>query len=80
MQKPAAEPITYIMKEVPPSIVLKDLGAQPVYRANPEKKIASIMINVAWGNEYLPSILKNAGRRERAMHFLFFGRKLVKPK
>jgi probable sporulation protein (polysaccharide deacetylase family) len=50
--------IQYFYKEVPVKIHLEDLKVNPIYRGNPEKPIVSLMINVAWGNEYIPQILQ----------------------
>ncbi|UFJ42177.1 polysaccharide deacetylase family protein [Brevibacillus humidisoli] len=33
------------------------MGAQPIYRGNPQKPAVSFMVNVAWGNEYLTAML-----------------------
>lgn len=46
-----------VFKEVEPEVSLKQLGAHPVYRGNPNKPAISFMVNVAWGNEYLDSML-----------------------
>jgi peptidoglycan-N-acetylglucosamine deacetylase len=47
-----------VYKETPPSVQLEQLETAPVYRGNPDKPMVSFMINVAWGNEYLPKILQ----------------------
>ncbi|TCP30285.1 putative sporulation protein (polysaccharide deacetylase family) [Scopulibacillus darangshiensis] len=47
-----------VYSEVPPNIHLNDLRPAPIYRGNPEKPMVSLLINVAWGNEYIPQILK----------------------
>lgn len=47
-----------IYKEISPSVHLEDLPAEPIYRGNPEKPMMALLINVAWGNEYIPTILK----------------------
>jgi probable sporulation protein (polysaccharide deacetylase family) len=62
--------IHYVMKETSPSIQLDDLGPYPIYKGNPKKPMVSIMINVAWGNEYLPSILESL--RKENVHATFF--------
>lgn len=46
-----------VYREVPPRVQLEDLGAHPIYKGNPRKPMAALMINVAWGNEYLPVML-----------------------
>lgn len=62
--------INYVMKEVPPAIQLEDLGPNPVYKGNPKKPMVSLMINVAWGNEFLPSMLETL--RKENVHATFF--------
>ncbi|MBW7473247.1 polysaccharide deacetylase family protein [Paenibacillus oenotherae] len=49
--------IRYIYKEIPPRVQLSDLGVHPIYRGNPDKPMVALMINVAWGNEYLEPML-----------------------
>ncbi|WP_027414652.1 polysaccharide deacetylase family protein [Aneurinibacillus terranovensis] len=51
------DPRLIVYKEVPPQVQLDQLKTAPIYRGNPNKPMVSLMINVAWGNEYLPSIL-----------------------
>lgn len=46
-----------IYKEIPPKKHLSQLEAAPIYRAHPDKPVVSFLINVAWGNEYIPSML-----------------------
>lgn len=68
---PPANTIQYVFKEVEPKIKLNDLGPYPIYRGNPNKKMISLMINVAWGNEYIDSILKTLNRENvKATFFL----------
>jgi peptidoglycan-N-acetylglucosamine deacetylase len=47
-----------VFEEVKPKVNLADLKPAPIYRGNPQKPMISFMVNVAWGNEYLPEILK----------------------
>lgn len=46
-----------IYEEVAPRIHLDDLDPEPIYKGNPKKPMATFLINVAWGNEYIPTIL-----------------------
>lgn len=50
--------IPWVYKEIKPGKTLDDLGAVPIYRGNKAKKSASLMINVAWGTEYLDDMLR----------------------
>ncbi len=49
--------IIWVYREVEPAIQLENLGAVPIYRGNPAKPAAAIMVNVAWGTEHLPAYL-----------------------
>lgn len=51
-------PKKLVYKEVPPKVQLQDLPAAPVYRGHPDKKMVTFLVNVAWGNEYIPDMLK----------------------
>src|SRR5690606_25211050 len=43
-----------VFKQVKPAIHLEDLPPAPIYKGHPDKPMVSFIINVAWGNEYLP--------------------------
>ncbi|WP_209122339.1 polysaccharide deacetylase family protein [Alkalihalobacillus sp. BA299] len=47
-----------VFREVKPNVHLDDLPPTPIYKGNPEKPMVSLLVNVAWGNEYLPDMLK----------------------
>lgn len=70
--------IQYTYKEIKPKIHLEDLGVQPIYRGNPEKPMVSLMINVAWGNEYIPTILEILKKHHIRTTFFFDGSWLKK--
>jgi probable sporulation protein (polysaccharide deacetylase family) len=46
-----------VFKQLKPKVHLSDLPSAPIYRGHPDKTMVSFLINVAWGNEYLPSML-----------------------
>ncbi|WP_253944798.1 polysaccharide deacetylase family protein [Paenibacillus sp. NEAU-GSW1] len=74
----ALSPIQFVYKEVNPQVSLRDLGKFPIYRGNPEKKMISIMVNVAWGNEYIPSILNTLEKENVKATFFLDGSWLKK--
>ncbi|RKQ37528.1 polysaccharide deacetylase family protein [Oceanobacillus halophilus] len=47
-----------VYKQIPPDIKMEDLPAAPIYRGHPDKKMVAFLINVSWGTEYIPDILK----------------------
>src|SRR5699024_838336 len=60
-----------VFDEIEPEVSLKDLPASPIYRGHPEKEMVALMINVSWGTEYIPGILKTLKKENvRATFFL----------
>ncbi len=62
-----------VYKEIPPNIHLEDLESEPIYRGNPQKPMVAFLINVAWGNEYIPGILKALDEHQTKATFFFDG-------
>lgn len=63
--------IQIVADQIPPNISLDQLGPLPIYRGNPEKKQIALMINVAWGTEYIPEMLEQLDKHEvKATFFL----------
>jgi peptidoglycan-N-acetylglucosamine deacetylase len=46
-----------VYKEISPSVQLEQLSPAPIYRGHPEKKMVALLVNVAWGNEFIPTLL-----------------------
>jgi probable sporulation protein (polysaccharide deacetylase family) len=67
-----------VFREVPPRISLDDLGPQPIYKGNPNKRMVALMINVAWGNEHIPGMLETLREEEVKATFFFDGSWLKK--
>jgi probable sporulation protein (polysaccharide deacetylase family) len=63
-----------VFKQTKPSVHLKDLSASPIYRGNPDKPMVSFIINVAWGNEYLPEMLAALKKHQVKASFFLEGR------
>lgn len=67
----AVDKIPFVYRELPAERSLEELGALPIYRGNPNKKMVSFMINVAWGNEYITPMLDTLdAARVKATFFL----------
>ncbi|TDQ39693.1 polysaccharide deacetylase family protein [Aureibacillus halotolerans] len=58
-----------VFKEVQPEVTLSDLPPSPVYKGNEGKNKVAFLINVAWGNEYIPDILSTL--KEHGVHASF---------
>ncbi|MCK9217067.1 MAG: polysaccharide deacetylase family protein [Firmicutes bacterium] len=65
--------IQIVYKEISPEIHLDDLGPDPIYKGNPQKPMVSLLINVAWGNEFIPKILNTLDNNNTKATFFFDG-------
>jgi probable sporulation protein (polysaccharide deacetylase family) len=70
MDQPLNDHIPFVFKEIEPMIQLDDLPPNAIYKGNPHKPMIAFMVNVAWGNEYIPDIL--ATFREENVKATFF--------
>ncbi|MCU9593044.1 polysaccharide deacetylase family protein [Caldibacillus thermolactis] len=59
-----------VFEQIKPKVHLKDLPASPIFKGHPEKPMIAITFNVAWGNEYLSSIL--ATLKKHSVYATFF--------
>ncbi len=73
LTKATGDDIEWVYTEVEPVVQLQDLGAHPVYKGNPRKPMAAFMINVAWGNEYVPVMLETLRKHNAAATFFLDG-------
>src|SRR5699024_6681309 len=48
--------------------------AAPIYRGHPEKEMVTFLINVAWGTEHLPKILKVLEDKKIKANFFLDGK------
>ncbi|MFC5532506.1 polysaccharide deacetylase family protein [Cohnella yongneupensis] len=60
----------WVYREIKPAINLSDLPMLPTYRGNPAKPMVALMINVAWGDEYLMPMLDTL--KAANVHATFF--------
>ncbi|OZB97850.1 polysaccharide deacetylase family protein [Paenibacillus sp. XY044] len=74
----ASAPITYVYRQIAPKVSLSDLAAEPIYKGNPEKPMVSLMINVAWGDEYIVPMLDTLDAENVKATFFFDGSWLKK--
>ncbi len=57
-------------KQIKPQVRNEFFGAAPIYQANSHKRQMALMINVAWGTEYVPQILQIL--KQSQVHATFF--------
>lgn len=62
-----------VYQETSPKIHFKDLPPSPIYKGNPEKPMVTFLINVAWGDEFIPLILETLKKHEVKATFFFDG-------
>lgn len=63
-----------VFNQVSPKIHLSDLEAEPIYHGNTEKKMIALTVNVAWGNEYLITILNALKKTNSEATFFLEGK------
>ncbi|HEX7065338.1 MAG TPA: polysaccharide deacetylase family protein [Bacillales bacterium] len=59
-----------VFREISPDVHLNDLPPAPIFKGNPHKPMVGLMVNVAWGNEYIPKMLKIMEQED--VHATFF--------
>jgi peptidoglycan-N-acetylglucosamine deacetylase len=59
-----------VFEEVSPKIHLNDLPPAPIYKGHSDKSMVGLLINVAWGNEYIPDMLSTL--KENKVYATFF--------
>ncbi|MFG6118298.1 polysaccharide deacetylase family protein [Thalassobacillus sp. B23F22_16] len=58
---------------VPTKVSLEDLPASPIYRGHPEKEMVTFLINVSWGEEHIPNMLKTLKEKKVKANFFIDG-------
>lgn len=48
----------FIYESIKPTVQLSDLPPAPIYRGHPKKDMVALLINVSWGEEYIPPMLE----------------------
>ncbi|MUG70477.1 polysaccharide deacetylase family protein [Paenibacillus validus] len=72
------QPLPIVLREVPPQIGLDQLGPHPIYKGNPHKRMVGLMINVAWGDEYITPMLNTLEKEGVRATFFLDGKWLSK--
>ncbi|SDI94822.1 polysaccharide deacetylase family protein [Natribacillus halophilus] len=62
-----------VFHDTAPEVTYRDLPPTPFYRANPNKEMVGFVINVAWGNEHLPTILNELNEQDVQATFFLEG-------
>lgn len=63
-----------VFEQIEPEVSLSDLPPSPIYKGHPEKQMVSLLMNVSWGSEYIPSILKTLKKHEVNINFFIEGK------
>ncbi|MFB5191476.1 polysaccharide deacetylase family protein [Alicyclobacillus fastidiosus] len=59
-----------VWKPVRPAVSAASLQAEPIYRGPSTEKSVALMVNVSWGEEYVPALLKTF--KKYGVHATFF--------
>ncbi|MDK8180678.1 polysaccharide deacetylase family protein [Paenibacillus sp. UMB4589-SE434] len=71
-------PLQLAYRETEPTVTLSQLPPSPVFKGNSNKPMAALMINVAWGNEFIEPILETLQSEQVKATFFFDGSWLTK--
>lgn len=63
-----------VLEQIPPEISLEDLEPSPIFRGHPKKNVVAFMINVSWGEEYIPEILNILNEQKVKATFFIEGK------
>jgi peptidoglycan/xylan/chitin deacetylase (PgdA/CDA1 family) len=63
-----------VLVRVPPAVGLQQLPPAPVYHGNRAKQAVALLINVAWGEEFVPPLLAELRREAAPATFCLVGR------
>lgn len=66
-------PKLFVFKLVRPKVSLEDLPASPIYRGHPEKQMVSLLINVSWGEGYIPDMVEILNKHQVKATFFIDG-------
>ncbi len=62
-----------VYNNIKPEISLKDLPASPIFRGHPDKNMVTFLINVSWGEEHIPDMLKTLKKHKVKATFFIDG-------
>jgi probable sporulation protein (polysaccharide deacetylase family) len=68
----------WVYREIPPKKNLDAFPLEPTYKGNPQKPMVALMINVAWGDEYLEPMLETLAKEKVKATFFLDGSWLSK--
>ncbi|RKO60906.1 putative sporulation protein, polysaccharide deacetylase family [Caldibacillus debilis GB1] len=63
-----------VFRQIPPQVHLEQLPPSPIYRGHPDKPMVAFTFNVAWGEEYLSTILEILKKHHISATFFLEGR------
>lgn len=73
LSAPAGTGVAPVLGLVPAARQLADLPPGPVYRGNPGKQAVAFLINIAWGDPYVPSLLSELHAAQAPATFCLVG-------
>lgn len=47
-----------VYETIQPRVTLEELPTAPIYRGHPDKNMVALLINVSWGEEYIPDMIE----------------------
>jgi probable sporulation protein (polysaccharide deacetylase family) len=70
--------IQWYFSQTRPTKTLSDFPYEPIYRGNPDKPMVALLVNVSWGEAYIPAMLKICKQKQIKLTFFLDGKWLKK--
>lgn len=67
-------PVAPVIRQLPPRVALRDLPAAPIYNASRSRRAVALVVNIAWGGEYLAGLLSALRSEKASASFCLVGR------
>ncbi|WP_226578879.1 polysaccharide deacetylase family protein [Halobacillus litoralis] len=72
-KKGTYDPKKLVFKLIKPDVSLTDLPPSPIYRGHPDKVAVSFLINVSWGEEFIPEMIEILNKHQVKATFFIDG-------
>lgn len=70
----AGQEVAPVLTPLAPAITVRDLPAAPIYNGPPQRRAVAFVINVAWGDQYIPGMLKTLAAEKAPVTWCLVGR------
>ena len=70
----SGQDVAPVLTPLAPAVTLRDLASAPIYNGPPQRRAVAFVINVAWGDQYIPGMLKTLAAEKVPVTWCLVGR------